>query len=105
MSSTGPRIRVHPTLLPPRNACVTAVTKVCFYFFGGVRFGLGDLLRRFDRAHMDNRQFSLAKMRQHLALGSQSATRLSERQSFLRRVRWLRDITLREGRSVSPLAE
>jgi hypothetical protein len=44
MSPRGARIWASLTLLPPSNACVTAVTKVGFYFFGSVRAGLGNCL-------------------------------------------------------------
>jgi hypothetical protein len=33
---------LHFTLLPPPNACVTAVTKICFYFLGSDRLDLCD---------------------------------------------------------------
>jgi hypothetical protein len=64
----------------------------------------GDLLRRFDRARIDDRKFSVAKMRQHLAPGSQSATRLSERQNFPTPRSVFRDITLPQPLSVIGIA-
>jgi hypothetical protein len=91
------------TLLPPSSACVTAVTKDAFIF--AIVLAWAACLRHMAASLLDDLRFGLAKMRQHLALGSQSATRLSERQTFLHRVRWFRDITLREGRSLSPLLE
>ena len=59
-----------------------AVTKLCFYFCGGIRFALGVSSATVRPGYTDDLQFSLAKMRQFLLLGANPDLRLLVKTNF-----------------------